>query len=599
MIAYYASWQWYDRAQHAKPSNLDHSKVTRYNFAFFQTTTTGEIFGTDSWADAIVLFGDFNWAAAPGEGTQYCSWDTPTDPPACAAHNYETGLIYQSKQAGVEVYPSIGGWTLSDPFPAMAANEAARNKFAQQCVELIKSYDFDGIDIDWEYPGYAPHSGTPADKENYTLFLRAIRDALDALEAETGKFYGLTAALPCGPDNIANIEVEYVKDLLTEFNLMTYDFHGSWEDKTGINSPLYDPADADLSVDGCVRNWMAAGAPRSKLNLGLPFYGRSYLGSGITGKDQPFAGGADALTWSDDEGTPQYFNIAKKINGFTSVRDEETMTQIAYDSNGYLSYDDERAICDKAEYAMNENLNGFIIWEISGDVMDDFSTPLLDAANNRLNNPDVTCEGGSAGPKVPTSFPTEPNYSGFWYPEAGTCVESGGSLPSWIDADDISESKEECCDLHFPSTNGCVENDRPNNDEGDDTPANKPTAKPTKMPLNSNLPDDALYYPDYGNDGTKAECLHGGTIPSWMNRNMLKTSSYDCCTTYFPYQKEECDQGTDRYPYYPDFQTNTCISSRNHPDWMAGDYLQKNQWLCCETFFSHDSDLLLGCQNNS
>lgn len=97
---------------------------------------------TDSWADAIVLFGDFNWAAAPGEGTQYCSWDTPTDPPACAAHNYETGLIYQSKQAGVEVYPSIGGWTLSDPFPAMAANEAARNKFAQQCVELIKSYDF-------------------------------------------------------------------------------------------------------------------------------------------------------------------------------------------------------------------------------------------------------------------------------------------------------------------------------------------------------------------------------------------------------------------------------------------------------------------------
>ena len=51
----------------------------------------------------------------------------------------------------------------------------------------------DGIDIDWEYPGYAPHSGTPADKENYTYFLKAIRDALDALEAETGKFYGLTA----------------------------------------------------------------------------------------------------------------------------------------------------------------------------------------------------------------------------------------------------------------------------------------------------------------------------------------------------------------------------------------------------------------------
>ena len=108
------------------------------------------------------------------------------DPPACAAHHYETGLIYQAKQAGVEVYPSIGGWTLSDNFPVLAASEAARTKFAEQCVALIRNYDFDGvriilvllgvsclhfivsnltsfanalhhqIDIDWEYPGYAP-----------------------------------------------------------------------------------------------------------------------------------------------------------------------------------------------------------------------------------------------------------------------------------------------------------------------------------------------------------------------------------------------------------------------------------------------------------
>ena len=63
----------------------------------------------------------------------------------------------------------------------------------KQCVELIKAYGFDGIDIDWEYPGYADHSGTPEDKVNDTLFLKAIREALDALEAETGKFYGLTA----------------------------------------------------------------------------------------------------------------------------------------------------------------------------------------------------------------------------------------------------------------------------------------------------------------------------------------------------------------------------------------------------------------------
>eukprot|EP00956_Cyclotella_meneghiniana_P034342 scaffold103880_cov54-Cyclotella_meneghiniana.AAC.3 len=452
----------------------------------------------------------------------------------------------------------------------------------------------DGIDIDWEYPGYAPHSGTPADKENYTYFLKAIRDALDALEAETGKFYGLTAALPCGPDLINNIETDNVKHSLTEFNLMTYDFHGSWDQETNVNAPLYDPNDADLSVDGCVKNWMEAGCPRDQINIGLPFYGRSYLGSGITGKGQPFSGAADQLTWSDDEGSPQYFNIAKKINGFTSVRDEETMTQIAYNSAGFLSYDDERAICDKTEYAMNENLNGYIIWEIS-------STPLLDAANNRLNNPDVTCAGGAASPKVPTPAPTEPDYTGLWYPEAGSCVELSptGKIPAWLDMQDLSESKEDCCDLHFPGTNSCMEKEQNNNGSA---PTAKPTkiplsTKPTQMPLSTFIPENTLYYPDYGSDGMKAECIQGGQMPSWMNRDMLKTSSFECCTTYFPYKKEECNLGTDRYPYYPDFQTNTCMSSSEHPSWMAGDYLQKNQWLCCETFFSHDDDLLLACQN--
>ena len=66
---------------------------------------------------------------------------------------YEEGLIYLAHQAGAEVYPSIGGWSLSDPFPVMAADAESRATFASQCVDLIKNYNFDGIDLDWEYPG--------------------------------------------------------------------------------------------------------------------------------------------------------------------------------------------------------------------------------------------------------------------------------------------------------------------------------------------------------------------------------------------------------------------------------------------------------------
>lgn len=126
------------------------------------------------------------------------------------------------------------------------------------------------LPIDWEYPGYEPHSGTPADTVNFNLLLDDVRAALDQLEAETGMYYGLTAALPCGPSIIANQDIEHVGRLLTELNLMTYDFHGSWNEKTGVNAPLYDQEDSpEFSVHGCVENWLEGGAPKEKINIGF------------------------------------------------------------------------------------------------------------------------------------------------------------------------------------------------------------------------------------------------------------------------------------------------------------------------------------------
>ena len=112
------------------------------NFAFFQTDAQGSIFGTDSWADPNVLFGPYNWNPAEGS-KEYCSWDSATER-ACSHHDYEKGLIHLVHSAGAEIYPSIGGWTLSDAFPALAASATARAAFAQNCINLILDYEFDG-----------------------------------------------------------------------------------------------------------------------------------------------------------------------------------------------------------------------------------------------------------------------------------------------------------------------------------------------------------------------------------------------------------------------------------------------------------------------
>jgi chitinase len=340
---------------------------------------------------------------------QRCSYDGPGEV-NCAYHEHNTGIIVQAHAQGAEVYPSIGGWTLSDNFPTLSADPVARDNFARKCVEILTHHDFDGIDIDWEYPGYEEHSGTPADTVNFTKMLAAIRAALEQLTRTTGKSYGLTAALPCAPKNIANIEVEKINSYLTEWNLMSYDFHGAWDKVSGVNAPLFyqGHGDEEFSIHRCVENYVARGVPRAKINIGLPFYGRSF--KKVTRLNQEH-GGNDLGNWPEDDGTPQFFNIWNKLPHMIQMRDNKSKTQIAYISHeeqasigpnnpdglaqslpeGLVSFDDERAICDKVHYAQDRGLAGFIIWELSGDVLHDLSTPLLDITNRKLGDPSLEC----------------------------------------------------------------------------------------------------------------------------------------------------------------------------------------------------------------
>jgi len=66
---------------------------------------------------------------------------------SCNIHKYKEGLIYRAHTSGAQIYPSIGGWTLSGSFPDVAADVNKRKRFARECVGLIADYGFDGIDI--------------------------------------------------------------------------------------------------------------------------------------------------------------------------------------------------------------------------------------------------------------------------------------------------------------------------------------------------------------------------------------------------------------------------------------------------------------------
>lgn len=144
VIGYYASWQWYDRDKAGDPQNIDFGKYDRINYAFFQTDKQGEIYGTDEWADPQLLWGPYIYDEAnqiqSGVGANYyCSWDGPSLR-NCNFHDTSKGLIDLVHKAGATVMPSIGGWTLSDTFPTVAASEMTRQNFARNCVRLITEY---------------------------------------------------------------------------------------------------------------------------------------------------------------------------------------------------------------------------------------------------------------------------------------------------------------------------------------------------------------------------------------------------------------------------------------------------------------------------
>ncbi len=128
------------------------------------------------------------------------------------------------------------------------------------------------------------------------MLLTALKYALETLTGTTGKVYGLTAALPCNPAHINNIEVDKLTTILTEvsfwvaisfcvhcqssllmlhfrsvfskFNLMSYDLHGAWDNVTGTNAPLYYQGfgDEEWNIHRCVENYLALGVPREKIS---------------------------------------------------------------------------------------------------------------------------------------------------------------------------------------------------------------------------------------------------------------------------------------------------------------------------------------------
>ncbi len=364
VVAFYPSWKWYDRGRLVNPSTIDYSKYTIINYAFLKPNRDGSISLFDPLADKTILLGEIDPAvrrsyAKSHEINRY--WHIPG-----------TSLVDKAHENGVKVFISIGGWTMSENFSAIAESAEKRQRFAQSCVDLVLNYWIDGIDIDWEYPGNKAQNGKAADKENFTLLLREVRHAFDDLQMKLGKRLWLTADFGAGATHQAQIEWEQVVPLLDQINVMTYDFYGSRPSRTNHHSPLYAPRKGmdGYDLDSTIRHLMNEHqVPASKINIGLAFFGRSLKTKGKADIHTVTYRSTDTKTFPDGNGAPAYYNIVKKQSMFHYRWDEyaETPYLKGKKLKTFVTFDDERSIKKKAQYILDNGLAGAIVWDIMSD----------------------------------------------------------------------------------------------------------------------------------------------------------------------------------------------------------------------------------------
>ena len=351
VVGYFPSWKWEYKNCLMTYDKIPFTKLTIIDYAFWRPLPDGDITGINPIGDSLILYGK------PGKL-----------PLVALAHSNK-----------VKVMLSIGGWEDSNNFPAVASTNSLRTTFAHACVEAIRKFDFDGIDIDWEYPGYVEHNGTPADMANSTSLFEILHDSLDAYGKQTRKKILLSAALPATADHLSGFEVEKLANILDMLNVMTYDYNGSWSPRSGHNAPLYASTPEDsLNIEATFRLYTETlQAPVSKINLGIPFYGHSFAQcTSLNGEYH----GSDTTLFPD--GDVNYYSIVQYLDTYRHWDEKAGVPYLIFpEAKTLVSFDDEESIKLKAEYVVDHKARGVIIWEITGDYLEDGRTPLMDALN--------------------------------------------------------------------------------------------------------------------------------------------------------------------------------------------------------------------------
>jgi len=410
VIGYFANWQGYKTdvfpnnpshldvpglidGQGYDPVNVPLDKLSHVNYAFIVIDENGLPVLHDEWADSL----DDN-----GEG-----------------RNYIGQLARLTREHDVTFMMSVGGWTnsLEGYFDIATETPEKIEAFTDALVEMMLKYEFDGIDIDWEFPE------NDDQKERFIVLIQQLREKLTAEGMQRDKYYQLSAAVTANHEKMPYIAPSETHPYLDSVNVMSYDFRGAWEEETGHHSPLYpraDDAEQKFNTSAAMEEYVSVyGVPKNKLMVGIGYYSRGWSGVESDEVGAPATGPAIGA-WDDPDelaGFNTWFHMKAMEQDPENIVgwDDEAKVPYLYNPKNqeFYTYDNPRSVQYKVDYIFEQDFGGAIIWELSNDTTDyelgSIVAEILDEQNWKL--PEVVNVGNfselekailEASPKEPT-----------------------------------------------------------------------------------------------------------------------------------------------------------------------------------------------------